>query len=474
MEPEQIYLVPYTKQMLKMNSSSINPLDTTVIVQDLLAQFPGVTEVGDQKALVNAPYQHRIETGDVAPVATRDYRRPLAEVQIIDELVEEYLKKGVIQPSDSPWSSPVVLINKPDGSKRFCVDYRNLNKVIIQDKYPIPRIAELLDKLSGNLYFTTMDLKSGYWHIPVAEEHREKTAFLANGSLYEFKVLPFGVTNGPPTFQRFMKGVLSGLQNVMVYLDDIICFNHSLQAHLNNLKLVLTRLQEYHLKISPTKCQWLQYEVKFLGFLVGANGIRANPEKTAAIRDWPLPTTVKALQRFLGICVFYHRFIKNLAMIAAPLYSLLRKNSEFTWTPDRLQAFDRLKLTVCNLTSLAYSDLASPFDLHTDASMVGIGAVLVQNGRPVAFASRSLTPAEKNYSTTEQECLAVVWALEYFYCYVYGSNLTIYTDHLALKSILTTKMPRGRISRWIMTIQSYQFNIVHKKGILNVDADALS
>lgn len=320
LEKEEICLVTHKKQMYKMNTANTtNPQDVDRVVQELLKEFPGITLVGEQQALVNAPYEHRIKTGDVAPVATREYRRPPAEIEQIDSMVQEYLKKDVIQTNDSPWSSPVVLINKPDGTKRFCVDYRNLNKVTIQNKYPISRIAELLDRLHGNNYFTTLDLKYGYWHIPVAAKHREKTAFLANGSLYEFKVLPIGVTNGPPTFQRFMKGVLSGFKNVRVYLDDIICFKSSFEEHIYNLKLVLARLQEYNLKISSDKCQWIQREVKFLGFLVGATGIRANPDKTATIRDWPLPTTIKALQRFLGIFVVYHRFIKKLAMIAAPL-----------------------------------------------------------------------------------------------------------------------------------------------------------
>lgn len=207
----------------------------------------------------------------------------------------------------------MVLVNEPEGTKRFCVDYRNLNRVTMVDKYPIPRISELLDQLNRNNYFTTIDLKAGYWHIPVADEHKQKTAFLANGSLYEFNVLPFDVPNSPPTFQRFMKGVLTGLKNVMVYLDNIICSDDTLLEHLVSLKWVLARLQEFNLKISHDKCEWIQPEVKFLGFLVGVGGIRANPDNTAAIRDWPLPQSVKALQRFLGI--LYVFFIKYLLRI---------------------------------------------------------------------------------------------------------------------------------------------------------------
>lgn len=228
------------------------------------------------------------------------------------------------------------------------------------------------------------------------------------------------------------------------------------------------------MKISIEECQFFEQEVKYLGYIVNSQGIRSNPKKIKVIQDWNAPTTVGDLQRFLGFCAFYHRFMCNLSETAAPLYKLLRKDTAFEWTEEAERAFQTLKEMIMTLPTLAYPGPLKPYDVHTDASMHGLGAIIVQGGRPVSFASRTLTPAEKNYNTSEQEALCVVYALKHFYPYLYGAKLTIYTDHAALKSILSTKEPKGRIARWILQIQGYSFTIVHRKGVLNADADALS
>lgn len=302
----------------------------------------------------------------------------------------------------------------------------------------------------------------------------KKTAFTANGSLYHFLCLPFGVSNGPSHFMRYMHTVLKGIKNVMIYLDDIICFNKTVQDHMATLHTVLRRLDDFNLKISLKKCQFFKAEVQFLGFFLSSNGVRSNPEKVAVIKTWPVPTTPKALMRFLGFCVFYHKFIKDLSSVAKPLYQLLHKDTTFHWSPEAATAFTNLKTIMMTLPTLAFPDPRRPFNLHCDASNFGLGAALVKDGTPIAFASRTLSPAQLNYSTTEKECLAIVWALDHFHAYIYGGDLTVYTDHAALKAILTTKIPKGRIARWIMTLQSYRFTIIHKKGNLNQDADALS
>ncbi|KAG1031847.1 hypothetical protein G6F57_011679 [Rhizopus arrhizus] len=273
---------------------------------------------------------------------------------------------------------------------------------------------------------------------------------------------------------RFMHTVLKGLPRCMVYLDDVILHSRTEEEHLEDLHRVLERLQSCNLKISLNKCQFFQPEVKFLGFLVSGAGIRSNPERTKVIKTWPTPTGTKALMRFLGFCVFYHKFIRDLSLTAKPLYNLLKKDVPFDWSPAAQEAFEKLKTQIMEMPTLAYPNPNQPYDLHCDASNVGLGAALVQGGRPIAFASRTLAPAEENYHTTEKECLAVRWALDHFHPLVHGAKLTVHTDHAALKSILSTKAPNGRIARWIMELQSYQFDIVHKKGILNTDADALS
>lgn len=301
-----------------------------------------------------------------------------------------------------------------------------------------------------------------------------KTAFVADGKLWQFKVLPFGCVTGPNSFSRFMSGVISGLERTKIYLDDCIVYSRTEDEHEKDLRALLKRLTEYNLKISIKKCKFFKREVKYLGFIVSSQGIRSDPEKTKAVEDWKAPTTVNALQRFLGFCAFYHRFLKNLSSVAAPMYKLLRKDEKYVWSTEINDAFKKLKSMLVNLPILAFPDPRKGYDVHTDASMHGLGAAIVQDGRPVAFASRSLTAAEKNYSTTEQEALCVNFALKYFYPYLYGANLTIYTDHAALKSILSTKEPRGRIARWILEMQGHSYTIIHRKGIHNTDADALS
>jgi predicted aspartyl protease len=445
------------------------------VVSQLCLEFPNMFhQNGDPVGSFKIDYVHRIDTGEASPIVTRDYRRSPKETKALHEEVDDMMSKGVIRKSKSPWCSPVVLVTKPDGSIRFCVDYRKLNAVTIKDKYPLPRIDDLLDRLQGGEVFSTLDLKAGYWQIPLVESDKAKTAFSANGELFEFEVMPFGLTNAPASFQRCMSMAIGQVGFALIYLDDIIVFSPNEEKHKQHLRTILGKLQQAGLKLNRTKCKWFKEEVRFLGYIVSGSGIKADPEKTEAIRTWPTPTSQKALQRFLGICAFYHRFIEGLSTVAAPLYKLLRKDTDWNWDNEQAKAFQTLKDRLTALPEMAFPDSALPYDMHTDASDVGIGAVLVQQGRPIAFASRTLTSAESNYSTTEKECLAIVWALGIFHPYVYGADLTVYTDHAALRSILSTKTPKGRIARWIMMVQTYEFKVVHRKGSANLDADALS
>lgn len=468
---EDILLYPRTKEVRKKNKL-VNSM-TFKSEETVLEEFPELLPTEEFQTITNAPYKHRIDTGDTSPIASRDYRRAQVENDIIKIEVNKMLKSGVIVESNSDWCSPIVLIKKPNGKIRFCIDFRKLNMVTVKDKYLLPGITELLETLQGSKFFSTIDLKAGYWQLPLDPRDAKKTAFVADGQLYEFRCLPFGVVNGPPSFMRLMHGILKGLKNTMVYLDDVIIFTATRTEHEQALRLLLTRLAEYNLKISLNKCQFFQKEVQFLGFLVSGDGIRSNPEKVKVVQNWPVPLTAKRLSKFLGFCAFYHKFLANLSDVAIPLYNLLRKKTKFKWTDEADQAFYTLKEKMVSLPNLAYPDPTLPYDLHCDASNVGVGAVLVQQGRPIAFASKTLSPAEMNYSTTERECLALVWSLNYFYTYLYGAHFTIYLDHAALKSILSTKMPRGRITRWILAIQSYTFTICHRKGLLAADCDAL-
>ncbi|KAG1032135.1 hypothetical protein G6F25_011541 [Rhizopus arrhizus] len=475
LQKEDILLHPKDKRVYKNKTQASNNAD--LMVEELLSQFPQVTREDEEQSVTTAPYTHSIDTGNATPTVTRDFRRSPAENEAIRKEVEVMLKKGVIVPSSSEWCSPVVLIKKPDGSFRFCVDYRNLNKVTVKDKFPLPLISDLLEQLQGYSIFSICDLKSGFWQLPLNKDDgsAKKTAFQANGSLYEWVSMPYGCVNGPASFSRLMTIVLRGLERTIFFCDDVCIFSKNLDQHKQDVARFLDRLAEYNLCINPKKCQWFSKEVKFLGFLVSGEGIRSNPEKVKVVKDWKAPANKKGLLRFLGFAVFYHKFIDSLSSKAKPLYALLKKDVDYSWTQAAQQAFEQIKQDLVSLPTLAYPNPQLPYDLHCDASDVGLGACVVQLGRPIAFASRTLNSAETNYSTTEKECLAIVWALKQFHPYLYGSKFTIYTDHAALKSILSTKLPRGRLARWIMALQEYQpYDIVHKKGILNTDADALS
>lgn len=294
--------------------------NASLVVKDLLQHFPKLTEESEHQTKSNLPYKHVIDTGEATPVVTRDYRRSPTENEALAEEVKKMLAKKVIVPSNSNWCSPVVLLRKPDNTWRFCVDYRNLNKVTVKDRYPLPLISELLDQLQGFSIFSTLDLKSGFWQLELSEamDSPKKTAFVANGQLYHFLSMPYGIVNGPSSFSRMMAMVLKGIPRCMCYIDDIIIFSTSSDQHVKDVQRVLERLDSYNLKISEKKCQWFSKEVKFLGFLVSGEGIRSNPEKVQVVKTWTAPTNKKALLRFLGFATFYHKFIKNLSGIAKP------------------------------------------------------------------------------------------------------------------------------------------------------------
>ena len=345
------------------------------------------------------------------------------------------LARQVISPSSSPWASGVVLVKKKDSSWRFCVDYRKLNEVTIKDSYPLPRIDDSLDTLSGSKWFSTLDLQSGYWKVEMAEEGKAKTAFITSCSgLLQFEVMPFGLCNSPATFERLMERVLSGLQwqTCLVFLDDIIVYGTSFEQELQRLQTVFDRLREANLKLSPKKCDLFKHEVNYLGHVVSDRGIVPDPQKVNSIRLWPQPRNLTEVRSFLGLCSYYRRFIQNFSSIAKCLHRLTEKNAPFTWS-EECDAFRDLKVKLTRAPILAYPTPDGLYILDTDACDFGIGAVLsqIQDGaeKVIAYFSCTLSKAERRYCVTRKELLAVVRAVKHFHHYIYGTNIKIRTDH---------------------------------------------
>lgn len=353
--------------------------------------------------------KHSIRTGDHPPIKQRGYRLSPAENEYIAKEVQKMEKNKVVRKSSSSWLVPVVLTKKKDGTLRFCTDYRKLNNVTKKDVYPLPRIDETLEKMRGMKYFTSLDLASGYWQVEIEEKDKEKTAFSCSLGLFEWNVMPFGLTNAPATFQRLMDEVILGIDWDIGadYMDDLIIGSLSFEEHLNHLQKVFDRLTEYGLTIKLQKCTWCKHKLHEISH----DGIGPNPSKTDAINKMQPPMNVQGLKRFLGMTGFYRRFIRHYATIADPLNKLLRKDSLWRWDEACQEAFNILKQKLQSAPILAYPDFSKPFTLHTDASIIGLKAVLCQeqDGKEqvIAYASRSVTKEERKWGITELECLAV-------------------------------------------------------------------
>jgi hypothetical protein len=424
--------------------------------------------------------KHRICTEASPPIRQPVRRVPVGQREQVREELRAMSQRGVIQPSTSPWASPLVLVKKKDGSIHFCVGYRKLNTITRKDAYPIPRIDETLDTLSGSCVFTTLDLLSGYWQVEMHPEDKEKTAVCTPEGLFEFNVMPFGLCNAPATFQRLMDCVLAGLhwETCLVYLDDVIVLGKSFEDHLRNLQGVFQRLREAGLKLKTSKCNLCQEKVSFLGHIVSQKGISTDPSKIEAITKWPTPTECREVQQFLGLCNYYRRFIRNFATIAKPLHRLTEKTREFRWTADCEEAFQSLKTKLSTAPILAFPHPGVPFIVDADASNVGIGAVLSQKidgtERVIAYGSRALTKSERQYCVTRRELLAIVTFLKKFRPYLLGRHFQVRSDHGSLTWLRNFKEPEGQLARWLEQLQEFDFDIIHRPGCLHKNADALS
>ena len=373
------------------------------------------------------------------------------------------------------------MVKKKDGSMRFCVDFCKMNDAIIKDAHPLPRIDDTLESLHGAQYFTTLDLKSGYWQVPIKEADKEKTAFrTSSGQLYEFNQLPFGLCNAPATFSRLMDRTLAGLAwNIcLYYLDDIIVFSATWAEHLERLRAVFDRLRRANLKLGACKCHLAAREVSFLGYKVTPKGLEPEPQLMEAISKLPPPMNVAEVCSFLGLVGYYRRFVKKFSDKAAPLNALLRKDQAWKWTQECQDAFETLKGEIASRPVSAYPDFSKPFRLYTDASNIGLGAILAQkqDGKEkiICCASRTLNNSESNYSTTKKECLAIVWGVQVFRPFLVATHLEILTDHYALQWLRSMKSTSAILHRWAAALEDYRFTIIHGPGKLQGHVDALS
>ena len=438
--------------------------------KDILTDLPGRTTIGC----------HDIKLTEDEPLRSKPYPIPHALRQTVKDEVQQMLSLGVIEPSNSPFASPIVLVKKPDGSNRFCVDFRRLNRITVFDAEPIPDQEELFTKLAHAKYFTKVDLSKGYWQVPMSESSKHLTAFLTPDGLFQFTMMPFGLVNAPATFSRLMRRTLDGLQGTINYIDDILIYSSTWSEHVQALKQLFQRLRAANLTAKPSKCHIAQEQVEFLGHVIGKGQLAPRPEKVSAIQEISKPQTKKQLRSFLGTTNYYRKFIPNYSAIAAPLTDKLKNKepNQVKWERSEEQAFHTLKSKLSNFPILRLPDLTKKFVLRTDASDNGLGAVLLQEHEnekfPVSYASRKLLNREKAYSVIEKECLAIIWAIQKFEAYLYGNEFDLETDHQSLTYIQRAKVANNRVMRWALALQPYRFRLVSIKGSENVGADVLS
>ena len=424
--------------------------------------------------------QFRINTGGSQPVAVRTRRTPYHLRPEVSRQIEMMEKRGIIQKSNSPWSAPIIMVKKADGSYRFAVDFRELNRKTVDEVVYLPSVKECLDSLAGSQVFTTLDLNSAYWQVPVAADDRKKTAFCTEEDKWEFLVMPFGAKGAPGCFTRLMSEVLRGLlgNGVTAYLDDIIVGGKTVPEHCALLQSVFERLRRAGLTVKSAKVVPCRRRIRFLGHLVSSSGLEPDPQKVEVIRKWPRPETTKEVRQFLGMCNYYNDFMPHLQVWATPLNALTGK-SKFCWGAEQDAAFGKLKEALGSTAILQLPDMQKTFEVSTDASDVGLGCILSQRDdhgrdRPVCFASRAFSDSERNWHIRDKEVFAFIFALRKFRPYLLGKRFDWFTDHCGLQWLRNTRDPRGRYARWIEEIEEFEFTTHFRRAEDNQHADALS
>lgn len=425
--------------------------------------------------------QHDIDVGDSQPIRQRFYRVSPEKQKLLESEVKYLLENGLAERSSSSWASPCLLVTKPDGTFRFCTDYRKLNSVTKSDSFPLPRIEDCIDSVGSAEFVTKIDLLQGYYQVPLTSRAQEVCAFTTSSGLYSYKRMSFGLRNAPATFQRLMNLVISGLEGCAVYLDDVVVYSQTWEEHLCQLRALFIRLEAAKLTINLAKCEFARATVVYLGNVVGQGKVCPVRAKVQAIDNFPVPSTKKELMRFLGMIGYYRKFCENFSTVVAPLTDLLKGKRKYEWSSDCQNAFDNAKLLLSSAPVLTAPRWNRPFHLKVDASGLGAGAALLQkddNGidRPIGFFSKKFNFCQRNYSTIEKELLALIWALQHFDVYVGGGSvsLVVFTDHNPLSFLQSLHSPNQRLIRWALFLQSYSLDIRHIRGVDNIMADTLS
>ena len=414
-----------------------------------------------------------IDTGTSAPIRQHPYKVEGEKRETIDEHLDSMLDAGVIEPSASPWSSPVLLVPKPKEEKltgkpawRFCIDYRQLNKVTVKNAYPLPNITDIIDALEGASIFSSLDLKSGYWQIPLRETDKEKTAFITHRGQFQFNRVPFGLANAPSVFANLIAAVLSGLEYkiCLAYLDDIIIYSNTVEEHLENLQKVFDRLEQAGLKLKPSKCEYLCSKLDFLGHVISADGVGVDPYKVKTILAKEPPTNIRGVRAFLGMCSYYRKFIKGMAKIAKPLTELTKKTTPFEWTTDCQNAFDTLKAALQTAPTLAYPKEAEDhtYVLYTHGGDTALTAILTQRSpagqeKAVHYYSSVLTPTEQKYPEAERECYALIKASDKFRRYLKDNHFILYSARAPHQALIGAKKTNRRLQRWAAVLSTLKF-----------------
>ena len=440
-------------------------LDFVDVFPEKLPELPPVRDIA---------HTIDIEPGHKPPCRP-SYRLAPPELEECRKHVEELLSQGFIRPSASPYGSPILFVHKKDGSFRMVIDYRAVNNLTRKDKYPLPRIDDLLDKLQGAQFFSAFDLLSGYHQVRLHESDIPKTSFNTPFGSFEFLVLPFGLSNAPSTFQRLMNSIFHDFIKegfVVVYLDDLLVFSKTHEDHLSHLSRVLSRLREHKLYAKLSKCEFFANELRYLGHIVGRDGIKVDPAKVKAIVDWPTPTCNTQVRSFLGLANYFRKFVQNYSSVAAPLTYLTGK-VPWVWGEREQKAFQDVKDALSNAPVLVLPDPSKPYRVISDASDFGVGAVLLQEGKPVAYFSKKLNKAEQNYSTTEKELAGVLYALKEWRCYLLGQHFVVETDHKANSFLQSQTLLSPRRARWAEFLQQFAIEWEWQPGRQN-PADPLS